>query len=334
MFRSPALSLGSVVVLALLHWWPAVAAPTAASDRIDLSAATRLLLAAPEQARAVIAQRDDYLQRVNPRERSAKRGTPDAVSLEQYVAWIQSDVQAWDEASRAAVAAAARIVRPTLAELPLPLPPDVLLVRMRADHMARAAYTRGTAIFLPDAVLASPTPELAVVLAHELFHVASRHDRAFRATMYGLIGVRAVPEIELPADLKSRLVTNPDAPLVSYVHPVMLGARAGWVAPVLVLAEGADALFGQRPFFAFIQLRLLEVELDAAGRARVAGDAAPRLHAVNEVSGFFERIGRNTDYIIAPEEILATNYMLFFGSPQSVPTPQLLQRMRAALRPG
>src|SRR4029453_7458116 len=71
-----------------------------------------------------------------------------------------------------------------------------------------------TAIVLPQNVLAYSASRLDRLLAHELFHVLSRHDGAFRARLYRIIGFEVCDSIEFPSSLADRRLTNPDAPLV------------------------------------------------------------------------------------------------------------------------
>jgi hypothetical protein len=309
-----------------------VCAQAAAALPLELATGrSSFVFASAVEGQAAAGNLDLYLERVGALERSAKRGTPQPVSREQYAAWLQSEVREWDAASRAAVEGAAQALLPVLRGLDLPLPSRVLLVRMAPGHMADAAYTRANAIYLPDNFLRAPQPVVTRFLAHELFHVASRHDAAWRARMYGLIGARVVQEVRLPAPLAERRITNPDAPVLDAVHSVTLDGRPAWVVPVLQLAAGSEAQFGQAPFFAFLRLAYAEVSVDAAGAATLA--APVTLRQVNELGGFFERIGRNTDYILHPEEILATNFSLLVVPERTVPTPQLLQALQAALRP-
>jgi hypothetical protein len=49
------------------------------------------------------------------------------------------------------------------------------------------------------------------------------------------------------------------------------------------------------------------------------------------VSGFFEQIGRNTRYIVHPEEIMADNFsLMLFGGTLS--NPEIVEALRALLR--
>jgi hypothetical protein len=49
------------------------------------------------------------------------------------------------------------------------------------------------------------------------------------------------------------------------------------------------------------------------------------------VESYHEQIGRNTNYIIHPEEVLADNFMMLVQGNRDVPTPRILDEMRKAL---
>jgi len=53
------------------------------------------------------------------------------------------------------------------------------------------------------------------------------------------------------------------------------------------------------------------------------------LIAYANVEGFYEKIGRNTQYIIHPEEILADNFVFLVHNNENVATPELLKSMKA-----
>jgi hypothetical protein len=76
-------------------------------------------------------------------------------------------------------------------------------------------------------------------------------------------------------------------------------------------------------FFNYLQLRFVQVP----GMAT----AQPVLAAPEEISGFFEQVGRNTNYFIHPEEILADNFALLILDEHNVPSPEILEKMRRIL---
>jgi hypothetical protein len=86
-------------------------------------------------------------------------------------------------------------------------------------------------------------------------------------------------------------------------------------------------------FFAYLQFQFLVVEKsDGSQNFTAAYDGpSPRLVDMQHVSGFMEQVGRNTDYIIHPEEILADNFALLVLNEQKVASPEILRKMRETL---
>ena len=63
------------------------------------------------------------------------------------------------------------------------------------------------------------------------------------------------------------------------------------------------------------------------------GGSQPRLVEVKQVTGFYEQVGRNTQYIIHPEEILADNFADLVLQDRPVPSPEILKKMQDVLTP-
>jgi hypothetical protein len=90
-----------------------------------------------------------------------------------------------------------------------------------------------------------------------------------------------------------------------------------------------------RHLFAYLETKLFPVEIGQSGEASVAEDAVAGGYSTEAVSGFYEQIGRNTRYIIHPEEILAENVaMLLTGEsgPGGPADRRVLQELARALR--
>jgi hypothetical protein len=217
-----------------------------------------------------------------------------------------------------------------LADYRLPLPPVVTLVRSSGAGEGGATHTRGRAVVVTDATLREPA-RLPFVLAHELFHVASRHDRSWRDAMYATIGFVAIDEVALPPSLAARRLTNPDAPRLDVAIRISVAGESSWVTPLLQATVDRYDPANPREFFATMQLLWLEVGRgDAAPRTPQVRDP-PRLLRTPELGGFAEQVGRNTGYIIHPEEILADNFaQLVVG--EAPRTPEVHARLRGALR--
>jgi hypothetical protein len=66
--------------------------------------------------------------------------------------------------------------------------------------------------------------------------------------------------------------------------------------------------------------------------ATLLGAAGLGLLDPGEVSGFFEKIGRNTQYIIHHEETMADNFVFAIVEREDLPNPEILARLIEALR--
>ena len=282
-------------------------------------------------AAAHLGREDDYVARMSPFDRSARLRTTRDVTTADYLAFVREQARDWDVDDRAAVTAALESLAPALAKLPLPLPATVALVTTSGEEEAHAAYTRGNAIVLPRSVLRGPG--LQRLIAHELVHVASRLDPAWRDALYAAIGFHRCPEPVLPATLGDHTIANPDAPFHDHAILVRHDGRPAWAVPLLVADPPRydDAKGGT--FFDFMQLKFLLLDRPADAAADVPGrlDDPPRLVSLEALEGFHDQVGRNTGYIIHPEEIVADNVALLLTAQPDPPSPDVATRIAEIL---
>lgn len=124
----------------------------------------------------------------------------------------------------------------------------------------------------------------------------------------------------LPARLR---VTNPDEPALRYTIQVAQGE----VMPLAHFASGAiDPGDG---FMKHVRVSWLRVERRQGHCA--ARDAEPL--GVDELQGLYEQVGRNTAYVIHPEEILADNFALLYRADGKLRSPEVVERIAGILRP-
>src|SRR5207237_3503105 len=110
------------------------------------------------------------------------------VTLADWKQFVAQHVRPWEPAEIEAVSQSLQRLQKRLAEFRLPLPPVIRLVRTTGEEESNAAYTRGTSIALPTKVMKYDEAQLDRLLAHELFHIMSRHDGAVRSKLYKIIG--------------------------------------------------------------------------------------------------------------------------------------------------
>ncbi|MFN0039365.1 MAG: DUF4157 domain-containing protein [Burkholderiales bacterium] len=317
------------VGIAALFQVAAYAQPSAPAE-VALTSSVRVAFAGIVEGRRLAQVTDEYSQRTGALERQLKVRTARELSEADFLNELAADVRAWSDEERERVTRALEFLREPLARMPLPLPSRVVLVRMTGRVMGeQAAYTRGNEIYLPVGMV---TPEVSAeslreLLAHELFHVASRQDRAWREAMYAVVGFAPTREAVLPALLQARRITNPDAPILDIAIRVSIADRGPvWVMPLL--QSTIDHIGAEIPssFLAVMLLRWLEVGRGESAPAEPVLADPPVLYDTRELQGFYDSVGRNTGYIIHAEEILASNYaqMVSGIAPQS---PQVQSRM-------
>jgi len=296
---------------------------------------TTIAFATVDQAAKILTNRDDFVQRLSPFDRAARMKTSVDVSEADYLEFVATNILAWNDANKQKVTAAIEGIRPELETLSLPFPREVLLIKTTGNEEGRTAYTRANAIVLPPADLAGPVPSVQKIVSHELFHILSRANPDLREKLYAAIGFEKCNEVDFPPELKSRKITNPDAPRNDHCIRLRVGDKEYWAIPILF--ADTDRYDRERggEFFDYLQFRFLLVDRpDASSPIKPIEDAQQAaLVGTKEVSGFYEQVGRNTGYILHPEEILADNFSLIVLQRHNVPSPAILEKLKRALNP-
>ena len=288
-----------------------------------------LRFASVAEGRRVLSADDDWLAVTGGFQRRAMMGTTQPVTLAQFRQWNADAVQPWAAAPRQRWLAAARAVEARVRELRLPLPPETLLVASNGQESAGMPYTRANAIVFTTAAAVPPSAD-AWLLAHELWHVVSRHAPGLVDRVYREIGFEPMPELVQPAMWDEIRIANPDAPGNRHALRTEIDGRTVLLTPLLVAAR--TTLQPNEPFAALFEVRLVEVQPDADRRRSrvVLRDGAPVWLAVDRVPAFLERLGGNTPYVIHPEETMADNIaFLLTGRPAR--NAGLLRRIEASL---
>jgi Domain of unknown function (DUF4157) len=289
--------------------------------------------ATQSEGRQILTAKDEFIQRLGPFDRSARMKTDKAVSEEEFLQFVGRNVIDWTQEEAQRVQTAIEAIHPLLRELPLSLPRPVQFVRTTGAEQGNAAYTQGTGIVLHKDDFAKSPRELQKLICHELFHVLSRHNPELRERLYRLIGFTKCNEIDLPPELQRRKITNPDAPRNDYYIRVQVDGRQSCVVPLLISRVEKYDIERGGEFFAYIKLQFLvmQKEIGSANLKTVFDGSSPKVVGMERLSGFFEQVGRNTDYIIHPEEILADNFALLVLGEYNVPSPEIPQRMKEVL---
>jgi hypothetical protein len=290
--------------------------------------------AAMQQGREILTNRDDFVRALSPFDRAARMKTDQIISEQDYLKFVARNVLDWDAGEREVVQSALSDFQPRLDALALPFPENILFIKTTGAEEGGAEYTRANAIILPQATLKSSRANLRGTIAHELFHVLSRRNPALKEKLYDIIGFQPCGEIVFPTTLAAGKITNPDAPKNDHCIKIKTGDESVWAVPILFAKPARYDVARGGEFFQYLTLQFLVVERkDSGALAKATYDpSSPRLLSPDQFSGFYEQVGRNTDYIIHPEEILADNFKFLLLQKNDVPSPEILRKIEEVLR--
>ncbi|WDI30290.1 hypothetical protein PUV54_10005 [Hyphococcus flavus] len=238
-------------------------------------------------------------------------------------------VRPWSAEEREKLEAASLITAQLFRDhqVSLPVPDEVLLIKSTGREEGGAGnYTRGNAMIIPENQMDRTSERFVGVFAHELLHVATRTDPSLRDDLYAVIGFYACAPIQLTPDLESARITNPDAFHHEYCIDVSLNGETFPVIPVTMLMPGDE---NTESIFERIAIRLFRVS--PKGTLVRGTDGEPLHYSLGEVTGFFEQVGQNTDYIVHAEEIIADNFSMLIRNRTDVPNPEILTGIQSVL---
>lgn len=210
------------------------------------------------------------------------------------------------------------------------LPPmdEIVFVRSTLyDEFGASGYSTSMQIYLGDELFLrlKGNDEQAKIkfkhtLIHEMFHCMTRSNPDFRAAMYSIIKFKVEEkEYEFPEEISSCILHNPD---VDHMN-----------------SHAAFTVNGKKTECAMICM-CSPYEKEGEGLSEVMIGFVPvddlaTLYSLNDISDFWDVVGKNTDYILDPEEIMANNFAdaLVFGiDGRSYQNPEMIREVQAYLR--
>ena len=181
--------------------------------------------------------------------------------------------------------------------LSLPDPGEITFVKSTSlEALGSAGYTSGGTIFLG---WFTYTPEYYTdemfrqLVVHELSHCLSRLYPEYQQAMYSLIHFTLLDhDIDVPEEILNQIIANPDVEHHnSYATFTVGGERKDCYLVFLT-----DSVFEKAGDTFFEGMYVGVVPLDGS-----------RVYRVDEVEDFWDIVGRNTDYVEDPEELMATS---------------------------
>ena len=210
----------------------------------------------------------------------------------------------------------------------LPLTDEIVFIKTTMKEEAGASgYTHGTQIYLGEFIVdmfikGETSPAYAEtadeILWHELFHCLTRCNPEFRKEMYSLIGFTVTgTDYELPASVFEYHISNPDVEHHDSYATFIIDGKETDCFTDFVTTKHYDEV--KTNFFAVSTTALVPI------------DGTDIYYTPEQASNFNEVFGRNTDYVVDPEECLADNfsYAMLYGmkgpSGNGYPNPEIIE---------
>lgn len=257
-------------------------------------------------------------------------------TLDELKALGQASVCEFSGKEKKKLAEAVKFVGQRLAALgvgSLPFPQeDIVFVKTTTDEEPDAgAYTHGTVIYVGGPALKEKLNNkkwMHYAVAHELFHCLTRNSPDFRRKMYSLIGFTATgTDFTFSPEITEKIFTNPDVEHYdSYAEFTIEGIKRRCTLMALYTAAWAEAyaeVGEEASFFDFSDSYLVPI------------DALDTYYPISEVPDFWDVVGKNTDYVLAPEECMADNFafaVVYGAKGLDYETPELIEALINSLK--
>ena len=279
-----------------------------------------------EKAQSLLQKEDDFTKSWSSFDVQSRLGDSEGTKAE-LLALIPKEVLTWREKEKTRIKDIAAEIDAKAKELgwDLRLPDTIYIVKTSGNEEGGAeGYTRSNYIVLKEEAVRGKEKALEHLLSHELFHIISRANPKLRAELYALIGFNIMTPIKYPEEIADLRITNPDATQTDTYISLKLDGKEQDAMMVLYAKDE----YSGGSFFEYLQIGFLALD---ENQQVLMEDGAAKIYGLREAKGFFEQIGRNTQYIIHPEEILAENFsMALWGN--KAPSPKIIAEIQRIMK--
>ena len=291
-----------------------------------------LVFSSVAKGKELLVVRDEFIKQLSPFDRSARLKVSTDVTEKEFLDFISRQVLPWQVDEQKKFLRAIKRIELELTKFCLNFPNTIYLIKTTGKEEGDAAYTRGQAIIIPQNRLDSSQERFNHLIAHELFHILSRYQEELRDQLYQLIGFKKHNKHFFPTELEDQKITNPDAPMNLHWIQIEFKDKPFWAAPILFSKTKRYDSEQEHSFFQYLEFRLLLISATSRKLPLILDKHAFEMVKIEEVSGFFDQIGRNTQYVIHPEEIIAENFAFIVLGKNQLPSSIILEKIRVLLK--
>lgn len=201
------------------------------------------------------------------------------------------------------------------------LPDTIMVIKTHGqEEFGAAGYTRGNAIILNAEAQGVGTG----LVAHELFHVFSRHNTNTRDKIYSVFGFKKCNPISVTTTLDSLNITNPDCPVIE--HYITVDGE-----DMVLILYSKKPYNGGNVFEKYVAVSLLAIEEKHGQMQPKVRQYKPVIYEFQDKMEIFQQVGFNTPYLLHPEEISAEHFTYLITGEQ-VRQPEYVEQMKKVLQ--
>lgn len=282
------------------------------------------------EAQMLITDIDNFTNKLNSFDINLRLGKEDGRKSE-LLRLAMNETQNWSEEDKNKITAALKSLQTKIdkQKLKIKYPQEVILVKTSMkEEMNVAAYTRKNWIALGEKYINEATnDELEYLLAHEIFHLLTRSNKDFKKSVYSVIGFNVTErELFFPIDIIEKRISNPDIELYdSYAEFTINGNKQ----------KCSMIIYTKIPFSPdknlsdYLSVGLIPLNENLIP---IQNDGKTVIYDINQAEDFYDKIGKNTQYIINPEEILADNFAYLLIQKKGLPNPEIQKKIAELLK--
>lgn len=280
------------------------------------------------EAQMLVTDIDDYTSNWNQFDIEFRLQKTDGKKSE-LLRMAMNETRNWSEEEKANVKKALNQIQNqiTRQKYSLPFPEEVIIVKTsQKEEGGATAYTRKNWIALGEQILHLKADSLAQVITHELFHILTRENHAFKKAVYATIGFNVLErEIIFPSDINQMRISNPDASRHdSYATFTINGKKQNCTMLLYTNRTYNGGSLTEYMQTGLVPLNEQFIPIQENGKTLI--------YPLNVASDFFDIVGQNTAYTIDPEEIAAENFRYAFWHTNGVKTPQVIEKIKTILK--
>lgn len=299
---------------------------------ISLTENTEIQYASVNEASSILSTRDNFIKSLSPFDRSARMKTSQSVNEEKFLNFISQQSLEWTSQEKEKINNIIQNLNNNNLLNKLNFPAKIYLIKTTGKEEGNAPYTRNAdSIVFPKSKLSASQKEIERTLVHELFHILSSNNLELRDQAYSIIGFKKCNEISYPNSLLKQKITNPDAPFNEHF---ILVKHQNKIVPVIPVLFSKSKNYNESKggeFFNYLVFQLMEITESNSYWSVAESDSHLNIYSVKEIRNFYEQVGKNTGYIIHPEEILADNFALLILGNKKVKSPKIISELNNIL---